>query len=136
LLGVSKKTKVMAAALLSLVVVIAVAGIVWHFTRPQPVEGEKGIEVTIAAHGFANTYLYRTDALFLRQALEEHHLIAIAGDESAFGLFVKTVGGYTVNEENMEWWSFAVNGEDLMVGVDEAAIHDGDRVTITLMIGW
>jgi len=129
-----KRAKVTVALLVSFCLLIAAAGILWHVTRPQGVEGEKSIVVSVVRGEDTAVHTLRTDALFLRGALEENGLIE--GDETAFGLFVKTVGGYTVNEAAMEWWNFAVNGEDLMVGVDEAVIHDGDAVTITLMVGW
>ena len=129
-----KRAKVTVALLVSFCLLIAAAGILWHVTRPQGVEGEKSIVVSVVRGEDTAVHTLRTDALFLRGALEENGLIE--GDETPFGLFVKTVGGYTVNEAAMEWWNFAVNGEDLMVGVDEAVIHDGDAVTITLMVGW
>jgi hypothetical protein len=135
-----KNTKATLAILIAFVILIAAAGIIWQLTRPQGVEGAKTITVEVVTRalgvqaGTVPVYTIHTDALFLRGALEERGLIA--GDESPFGLFVKTVDGYTVNESRQEWWNFAVNGEDLMVGVDEAVIQDGDKVTITLMVGW
>ena len=42
----------------------------------------------------------------------------IEGEDSEYGLFVKTVDGITANEDNQEWWSLTIDGEMAMTGVD------------------
>lgn len=75
-----------------------------------------------------------TDAEFLRGALEQENLIA--GDESQYGLFVKTVNGITADDANQEWWCFTKGGETLFTGVDTTPIADGDKFEITLTVGY
>ena len=70
----------------------------------------------------------------LREALEENKLIS--GEETEMGLFVKTVNGVTINEENEEWWCFTKNGETLSSGVDDTYISNGDKFEITFTIGY
>ena len=60
----------------------------------------------------------------------------IAGDASEYGLFVKTVDGYTVDDANQEWWCFTKGGEQVNTGVDTTPIADGDHFEITLTVGY
>ena len=60
----------------------------------------------------------------------------IAGDESEYGLFVKTVDGETADDANQEWWCFTKGGEMLMTGVDDTMIADGEQYEATLTVGW
>lgn len=75
-----------------------------------------------------------TSAENLRDALEAEGLIA--GDESAAGLFVKTVDGETADEDSQEWWCITRDGEQLNSGVDGAEIADGEHYEFTLTAGW
>ena len=60
----------------------------------------------------------------------------IAGDESEYGLFVKTVDGRTADDAKQEWWCFTKGGETLMTGVDDTPIADKEKFEITLTVGW
>ncbi|MEG2719171.1 MAG: DUF4430 domain-containing protein [Clostridia bacterium] len=71
-----------------------------------------------------------TDQAYLRGALEEQKLIA--GEESQYGLFVKTVDGYTVDEGKQEWWCVTKGGAEVTTGVDTTPIADGDHFELTL----
>ena len=66
--------------------------------------------------------------------LEEQELIS--GDDSGATLFVTTVDGYTADSANEEWWCFTKGGEDMMTGVDDTVIADGDKYEITLTVGY
>ncbi len=119
-------------ALLALVVAAAV--VIYVKTRPEPQEGVKTITIQMVYADVDTTVTINTDAEFLRAALEEQDLIA--GDESEFGLFVKTVNGRTADDAKQEWWCFTKGGETLMSGVDTIPIADGDAFEITLMVGY
>ena len=67
-------------------------------------------------------------------ALEQEKLVE--GEESQYGLFVKTVNGYTVDDSRQEWWCFTKGGETLFTGVDDTPIADGDKFEITLTVGY
>ena len=75
-----------------------------------------------------------TEAEYLRGALEEEDLIA--GEESQYGLFVKTVNGVTIDDAKHQWWCFTKDGGDLFTGVDTTPIADGDKFEITLKTGY
>ena len=74
------------------------------------------------------------NAEFLRQALEEQKLVE--GEESQYGLYVKTVNGVTADDAKEEWWCFTKDGEDVMTGVDSTPVADGDHFEITLKTGY
>ena len=75
-----------------------------------------------------------TEAENLREALEQEKLIG--GDESEFGLFVKTVDGETVDDANEEWWCLTKGGEMWNNGVDTTELSDGDAYEFTLTVGY
>lgn len=75
-----------------------------------------------------------TDKENLRQALEDEGLIA--GEESEFGLFVKTVDGETADDSKQEWWCLTKGGETWNNGVDSTEIADGDAFEFTLTTGY
>ena len=111
-----------------------------------PAEGEsaepakaEADEVTITvsvthADGSEKEFVITTEALNLREALEQENLVQ--GDESEYGLFVTTVDGETVDGSKMEWWCFTKGGEMMMTGVDDTLIADGDHYEIVFTVGW
>lgn len=117
-----------------LVLVAMASVVIYQNIRAKPQEGAKTITVQMAYDDVDTTITINTDAEYLRGALEENHLIA--GDESQYGLFVKTVNGRTVDDAKQEWWSFTKGGEILMTGVDTTPIADGEEFEITLTVGW
>ena len=131
----SKKLRNSIIAVVLLLAVAVGALLVWQHFRPQPQAGGKSIVFTVV-HGDESTreISIRTDAENLRGALEQESLIA--GDESEYGLFVKTVDGETANDEDQEWWCFTKGGEMLMTGVDDTMIADGESYEATLTVGW
>lgn len=118
-----------------LVVLVAAFALIYAMTRPETNVGDKTITVEIiSADGTSKEFEINTNAEFLRGALEEKDLVA--GDESEFGLFVKTVDGYTANDSNQEWWCFTKGGEQLFTGIDTTPIADGEHYEITLTVGY
>lgn len=130
-----KQTKLFRTLLLVFAVLIAATVLCTACTQAQPQEGTKTITVEIIVDGTDNvTKSITTDAEFLRGALEEEDLIA--GEESQYGLFVKTVNGITADDSQQQWWCFTKGGEDLFTGVDTTPIADGDKFEITLKTGY
>ncbi len=128
----TKKILLIAGAALALVAVLAAA---WFALGPKGTAGHKNIRVTVVyGDASTDTFSLSTNAEFLRGALEEQSLIE--GDESEYGLFVKTVNGVTADEANQEWWYFTKGGEEVLTGVDTTPIADGDAFEITLKAGW
>ena len=133
----AKKTnkKGIVIGLVALVVLIAAFALLYTQLMPKPAAGAKAVTATVVhKDGTSAMVEMHTDAEFLRQALEEKQLIS--GDETEFGLWVKTVDGETANDANQEWWCFTKGGEMLMTGVDATPIEDGDAFEITLTVGY
>ena len=65
-----------------------------------------------------------TDKTTVGEALLELNLIA--GDDSEYGLYVKTVNDITVDyDKEGKYWAFYVDGEYATTGVDSTQITDG-----------
>lgn len=65
-----------------------------------------------------------TDKSTVGEALLELELIA--GDDSEYGLYVKTVGGITLDyDKDGKYWAFYIDGEYATSGVDSTQITDG-----------
>lgn len=117
--------------------VLVAAGAIWAWTAlsPKPQEGAKTIAVEIVHHDKSkNTLEIATNEAYLRGALEQENLIS--GDESDYGLFVKTVDGETADSDAQEWWSFTKDGVMLETGVDSTPIADGEHYEITFTVGY
>jgi len=55
----------------------------------------------------------------------------IAGDESEYGLYVKTVNGITADyDTDGTYWAFYINGEYAMTGVDATPIAEGESYAL------
>ena len=105
------------------------------FNRPQGTAGEKNIEVAVIfGDGTSSNHAIKTSEEFLRGALEQEKLIS--GEESQYGLFVKTVDGVTADDSKQEWWFFSKDGQMLETSVDSTPIADGDHFEITLTSGY
>lgn len=129
-----KKTnkKALIAGVTGLVVLILVfAGIAFAF-REKPVEGSKSITIEVVNQSSeSENYQVKTDAEFLRQAMEEAEGLTFSGTESEYGMMVDTVNGvradYTLDGA---YWSFYINGEYCNYGIDEQPVKDGDAFSI------
>lgn len=131
----NKKLMRIIIAVVVLVVLALLAGGAYLKWGPKGTAGEKIITVMVTAREpEAKTFTIHTQAEFLRGALEETSLVQ--GDESEFGLFVKTVDGVTADDGAQEWWCFTKGGEDVMTGVDATPIANGEIYEITLKTGY
>lgn len=127
--------KIIAVVCVVLAVLVAAMALVYHFYVPSAEQGTKKITVDIVfAQGDTKTVKIKTDAEYLRGALEEEDLIK--GSESAYGLFVTSVDGVEADSAKEQWWCFTKNGEMLSTGVDTTPIRDGDKFEITLTTGY
>lgn len=73
----------------------------------------------------------KTDADTVGEALLELELIA--GDDSEYGLYVKTVNGVTIDPDTEgKYWAFYINGEMAPTGVDTADIEEGATYTLAV----
>ena len=87
-------------------------------------EGEKTFTFKVDTEGYVVTFTIHTDAKTVGEALLALGLIA--GEDSQYGLYVKTVNGMLA-DYNVDgtYWSFYENGEYAMSGVDTTDIKEG-----------
>ena len=128
----SKKIVISCIALTAVVVAMV---LMYKTFMAKPAEGSKEIVAeVILTDGTSESFKIKTDAEYLREALEQEKLIS--GTESDYGLYVTTVNGITADEAKQEWWCFTRNGESIMTGVDVTPISDGEHYEITLTVGY
>ena len=86
--------------------------------------GAKTVVVEVKAEDQTVTFTVKTDADTVGAALIEHGLIA--GEDSAYGLYVKTVNGILADYDvDRSYWAFYIDGKYAMTGVDKTAITEG-----------
>ncbi len=88
--------------------------------------GAKTVVVEVKAGDRGVVFTVKTDADTVGAALLEHGLIA--GEEGAYGLYVKKVNGITADfDVDQSYWAFFINGELAMTGVEGTQIDEGAR---------
>lgn len=88
--------------------------------------GAKTVQVEVKYESHSVTFTIHTDAATLGEALIAHDLIA--GEESAYGLYVKTVNGILADYDiDQSYWGFFKDGEYMMTGVDGTEISGGEH---------
>ena len=86
--------------------------------------GAKTITVEVKAADQIVTFTVKTDKDTVGAALIEHNLIA--GEDGAYGLYVKTVNGILADYDvDQSYWAFYIDGKYAMTGVDKTAITEG-----------
>lgn len=98
-------------------------------------EGSKEFIVTVTDNEGSETKLeIHTDEETVGAALSELGLID--GEESEYGLYVKTVMGITVDyDKDGAYWAFYINGEYAQTGVDATNITEGDSYAFKIEKG-
>lgn len=130
------KTKKNVLAIVLVAVLALGALLCWKMFAPEGTAGGKTITVEVV-HGDETTkeFVIKTDSENLRGALDQEEGL-VAGEEGQFGLFILTVDGETINSDNQEWWCVTKNGEQLMTGVEDTVIADGEHYEITFTVGY
>ena len=92
-------------------------------------EGKTQFNFTVVdKDGKETAFDIHTDKTTVGDALLELELIA--GEESTYGLYVKTVNGITADYDvDQTYWAFYVNGEYATAGVDSTNIEAGATYT-------
>ena len=87
-------------------------------------EGAKTTVVEVNVNNQVVKFTIHTDKDTVGAALLEHDLIA--GEDGAYGLYIKVVNGITADYDiDQSYWSFYVNGDYAMTGVDSTTIEEG-----------
>ena len=85
--------------------------------------GAKTVVVKVVAGEQSVTFTVHTDKDTVGAALMEHELIA--GEDGAYGLYVKVVNGITADYDiDQSYWAFNIDGEYAMTGVDATEITE------------
>ena len=93
-------------------------------------KGAKAAVVEVEVADEVITFTLHTDKETVGAALLEHELIA--GEEGAYGLYVKVVNGITADfDVDQSYWMLYVNGEPAMTGVDSTPIVEGETYRLT-----
>ena len=133
--------RITVSALLSLIMLLSLfacntvdaEGLWADATYRRDMEFGKGAKTAVVEFVVADemiTFTIHTDKDTVGAALLEHDLIA--GEEGAYGLYVKKVNGITADfDVDQSYWAFYINGEMAMTGVDGAQITDGETYRLT-----
>jgi len=95
-------------------------------------EGSKAITITVVNSAAQETaYALKTDALYLRQAMDECEGLTYEGSEGPYGLMISSVNGEIADYNvNGAYWGFFVNDQYCNYGIDEQPVEDGDAFVI------
>ncbi len=89
-------------------------------------EGSKTFTVEVKAEEQSVTFTIHTNKKMVGEALLENDLIS--GDEGPYGLYIKKVNGITADYDiDKSYWSFYINDEYAMTGVDTTEITEGAK---------
>lgn len=95
-------------------------------------EGNAKFDFTVVdKDGNVAPFEIHTDKKTVGEALTELELIA--GEESEYGLFVKTVNGINADyDKDGVYWAFYVNDEYATTGIDSTVISEGDSYSLRI----
>lgn len=128
----NKSNKKLWIGIAALVVVIAALIGIYFAFGAKPSAGSKALTIeVINDEGTSTMYETKTDAEYLRQAMEETEGLTFSGTDSEYGLMVDTVNGLRADYvQDNAYWSFYVNEEYCNYGVDAQPVNDGDAFRI------
>lgn len=117
---------------LGLVVVVGLMALLYTRFSAKPVSGSKEITIEVVDNEKKSTmYEVKTDAEYLRQAMEEAEGLTFEGEEGPYGLSISIINGIRADyTKDGAYWSFYVNNEYCNYGVDEQPVMDGDAFKI------
>lgn len=132
----SKKSNKPIIIVAGLLVVLAVVfGLIYALNRPSGTQGAKHVTIEIVAQDEKSEIKeISTDEEFLGPMLVKEGLAE--GETGEFGLFIHTVNGIKADDTQQQWWCVTKDGADVMTGVDETAIADGEKYELTLKTGY
>ena len=121
----------------AVVLIVAILGVMYFLFSEKPVAGSKAITIEVVnSASVSKVYELKTDAEFLRQAMEEAEGLTFSGTESEYGLLTNEVNGEIASfDVNGAYWSFYVNGEYCNYGIDTQPVEDGDAFKIAYTLG-
>ena len=131
----NKKTWITVLAVV-LVAVLAVGMLLlYHYTRPEGVTGDKKITVKVVHKDKTErVFTYETNEEYLGPVLSGAGLLQ--GDEGPYGLMIHTVDGEKADwNVDQSYWAVYQGEEYATVGIDQMVIRDGDIFSLVYTIG-
>lgn len=130
-----KNKKATIIAVITLIVVMAAAGLLYMKFKPGTTKGDKEITVKVSALDKGEeVFTYQTDAQYLGEVLEENKLIE--GEDGQYGLFITSVNNVEADDSKQQWWCITKEGEQVNTSVDQTPIQDGEQYELTLTEGY
>ena len=127
------KNKKLILALVALIAVIGILLGVYFATRPQGVQGEKTVTVTVVhKNGSEKSFTCHTDEEFLDKVLLAENIVV--GEIGEYGLYFQTADGETAEGEG--WWKIYVGEEAAATGASQIPVTDGAVYKLVYTIGW
>lgn len=92
-------------------------------------DGQTAISVKVEAGTYSIVFTINTDEKTLAAAMQELELLS--GDESEYGLYIKTVNGITADYDvDASYWALYEGEEYVTVGADSLNITDGGSYSL------
>ena len=119
-------------SILAVIAAIAVLCTVYFCFRETSTQGTKNVVLeVINSKGEISLYNVSTDALYLRQVMDEAEGFEYAETQNGFGPMVTSVNGEkAVYEEDGAYWGFYINGNYCNYGISDQPVNDKDKFTI------
>ncbi len=121
-----------ALGILAVVLVAALLVGAYALFGPKGTDGKKTVTITVVASDGAKTeYSVKTEAEFLKGAMDEAEGLTYSGTDSDYGMMVDTVNGERADyAQDGAYWAFYVNGEYCNYGIETQPVADGDAFSI------
>lgn len=131
--SISKK-KTIVAILIILVVIAALMAVYMAF-GPSTSKGTKKVNISVTNDkGSVSEYEVKTDAKFLKEAMEAAKGLTVTLDSSK--TMVDSVNGLKAEyAADGAYWAFYVNGKYCDYGITEQPVNDGDLFEVVYMVG-
>lgn len=120
-----KKNLLMVTGFLCLILLL---GCVYLTFQEKSVAGSKTVTIEVIDQEEQSTsYTVKTDAEYLRQAMDEAEGLTYSGTEGPYGLMVIEINNQRADyATDGAYWSFYVNGQYCNYSVDQQPIADQD----------
>ena len=115
-------------------ILVLICGFVFAYTtfKPETATGSKNITITVVnSKKEEKVYNHKTDALYLKEAMDEIDDLTYSGTDGQYGLMVEIINGESaVYDKDKAYWSFYVNKEYCNYGIAEQPVNDNDAFEI------
>lgn len=126
--------KILIAVIALILVAAALVG-VYLATRPDTLEGEKQITVTVVhKDGSQKVFSCTTTEEYLGPVLLSEKIVE--GSMGDFGLYITTADGETADYSvDQGWWALYIGQEQATTGADAIALTDGGAYSLVYTVG-